>query len=275
MRRMVKENLLKFDGTPLFPERIAYTVPYKLSEPEAASLQGGHRVCARGVQPRRGAAERQARRHGRLRPDHPAAPARLLARGHLPVAAARREGGSRAACGSWSCCREVQLPRRTSPDAPVLDPRTSKTSKTRPTTRSKRPRPRSSTRRQPQARSIDELKIEIATLKRLEALAQTVRRSGEDTQVARARAPLSEIFRSGSGASIAAEGARIRRQARRRPQVLAPPEAGHLHRASRHPELPHSAHHRRCWAALEPLSSSMADGPRGAQEGPGGLQARP
>ncbi len=32
MRRMVKENLLKFDGTPLFPERIAYTVPYKLSD---------------------------------------------------------------------------------------------------------------------------------------------------------------------------------------------------------------------------------------------------
>ena len=27
MRRMVKENLLKFDATPLFPERIAYTVP--------------------------------------------------------------------------------------------------------------------------------------------------------------------------------------------------------------------------------------------------------
>ncbi len=35
MRRMVKENLLKFDATPLFPERIAYTVPYKLSDPEA------------------------------------------------------------------------------------------------------------------------------------------------------------------------------------------------------------------------------------------------
>src|SRR5207342_3270742 len=35
MRRMVKESLLKFDGTPLFPERIAYTVPYTLSEPEA------------------------------------------------------------------------------------------------------------------------------------------------------------------------------------------------------------------------------------------------
>jgi hypothetical protein len=35
MRRMVKESLLKFDATPLFPERIAYTVPYKLSPPEA------------------------------------------------------------------------------------------------------------------------------------------------------------------------------------------------------------------------------------------------
>ena len=39
MRRMVKEKLLKFDGTPLFPERRAYTVPYKLSSAEA-SLYG-------------------------------------------------------------------------------------------------------------------------------------------------------------------------------------------------------------------------------------------
>jgi len=35
MRRMVKEDLFKFDATPLFPERIAYTVPYKLSDAEA------------------------------------------------------------------------------------------------------------------------------------------------------------------------------------------------------------------------------------------------
>lgn len=34
MRRMVKEKLLKFDGTPLFPKRIAHTVPYKLSDAE-------------------------------------------------------------------------------------------------------------------------------------------------------------------------------------------------------------------------------------------------
>lgn len=36
MRRMVKEKLLKFDGTPLFPVRRAYTVPYKLSPAEAS-----------------------------------------------------------------------------------------------------------------------------------------------------------------------------------------------------------------------------------------------
>ena len=35
MRRLVKEDLLKFDGTPLFPERRAYTVNYDLSQKEA------------------------------------------------------------------------------------------------------------------------------------------------------------------------------------------------------------------------------------------------
>ncbi|MEU4537050.1 helicase-related protein [Streptosporangium sp. NPDC023825] len=34
MRRMVKEDLLTFEGKPLFPERRAYTVPYELSEAE-------------------------------------------------------------------------------------------------------------------------------------------------------------------------------------------------------------------------------------------------
>lgn len=39
MRRLVKEELLKFDGKPLFPERIAYTVNYSLSAQEAALYQ--------------------------------------------------------------------------------------------------------------------------------------------------------------------------------------------------------------------------------------------
>jgi superfamily II DNA or RNA helicase len=36
MRRLTKEELLKFDGRPLFPERRAYTVKYQLSPTEAA-----------------------------------------------------------------------------------------------------------------------------------------------------------------------------------------------------------------------------------------------
>lgn len=36
MRRMVKEEMVKFDGTPLFPERRAYTANYTLSDMEAA-----------------------------------------------------------------------------------------------------------------------------------------------------------------------------------------------------------------------------------------------
>lgn len=36
MRRMVKEELLKFDGTPLFPERRAYTANFDLSDLESA-----------------------------------------------------------------------------------------------------------------------------------------------------------------------------------------------------------------------------------------------
>jgi len=35
MRRMVKEKLLTFEAKALFPERFAYTVPYKLSDAEA------------------------------------------------------------------------------------------------------------------------------------------------------------------------------------------------------------------------------------------------
>ncbi len=40
MRRMVKEDLLKFDGLPLFPERKAHTVCYPLSDLEAQLYRG-------------------------------------------------------------------------------------------------------------------------------------------------------------------------------------------------------------------------------------------
>ena len=50
MRRMVKESLLKFDGTHLFPERMANTVPYKLSEGEAKLYKAVTDYCKRPIQ---------------------------------------------------------------------------------------------------------------------------------------------------------------------------------------------------------------------------------
>ncbi len=53
MRRMVKEELVKFDGTPLFPERMAYTVNYKLSDAEAALYEQVTELRPRRDEPRR------------------------------------------------------------------------------------------------------------------------------------------------------------------------------------------------------------------------------
>ena len=87
MRRHVKEQLVRFDGTPLFPERKAYTVKYQLSDAEAQLYQAvtgyvrdefnrADRLAERGPQGQRG-----------LRPHDPAAAPGLLAGGDLPVPA--------------------------------------------------------------------------------------------------------------------------------------------------------------------------------------------
>ena len=39
MRHLVKEQLYKFNGTPLFPERLAYTINYQLSGLEETLYQ--------------------------------------------------------------------------------------------------------------------------------------------------------------------------------------------------------------------------------------------
>ena len=46
MRRLTKEELRKFDGSPLFPERKAYTTQYQLSGHGSAALRSRHAVCA-------------------------------------------------------------------------------------------------------------------------------------------------------------------------------------------------------------------------------------
>src|SRR5581483_5470389 len=55
------------------------------------------------------------------------------------------------------------------------------------------------------ARTIDELKLEIATLGRLEALAQSVRRSGEDRKWRELASLLGEIFTPAAIANQLAE----------------------------------------------------------------------
>ena len=123
MRRMVKEELVKFDGTPLFPERKAYTVNYKLSDAEAALYE----AVTKYVQTEMGKADLLvglAQRLGRLRPHHPAAPARLQPRGHLPVAQAPQGTPVRTAP-----CREARRarPGNSWPKPSTTSPRTTTT----------------------------------------------------------------------------------------------------------------------------------------------------
>ncbi len=153
MRRMVKENLLKFDGRPLFPERIAYTVPYKLSDAEARLYKEVTDYVREEFNRAEALAERQARGHGRLRAHHPAAPPGLVARGDLPVAPppARAPGEAAARAGAPAARRRGATRRRWR--APCSTPTTSRISKRRPRTRSRPPRRRSSTRPRPPRRS--------------------------------------------------------------------------------------------------------------------------
>jgi superfamily II DNA or RNA helicase len=81
MRRMVKEELLKFDGRPLFPERKAYTVEYSLSDGEAEL----YALCPGRIQSGRKAGKRRAQRHGRLRPDHSPTPSGIFTGSNISI----------------------------------------------------------------------------------------------------------------------------------------------------------------------------------------------
>jgi SNF2 family DNA or RNA helicase len=194
MRRMVKESLLKFDATPLFPERIAYTVPYKLSDAEAqlykevtdyvreefnraAALQNDKRTGTVGfaltILQRRLASSPEAiyqsLRRRRERLESRLRELELLHRG----------GGAATELAALQPQLDTEDVEDLE-DAPddevqaaeeeILDQATA-------------------------ARTIAELKAEIETLKELESLALTVRRSGEDRKWRELASLLGEIFR--------------------------------------------------------------------------------
>jgi SNF2 family DNA or RNA helicase len=204
MRRMVKENLLKFDATPLFPERIAYTVPYKLSDAEARlykevtdyvreefnraeALENDKRAGTVGfaltILQRRLASSpeaihqslrrRRERLEGRLRE------LELLHRGG-EVAPALAATAPALDAEDVEDLEEAPDDEVQAAEEDILDQATA-------------------------ARSIAELRTEIETLKRLEALAHSIRRSGEDKKWRELANLLSEIFTPAAIANQLAE----------------------------------------------------------------------
>ena len=204
MRRMVKENLLKFDGRPLFPERIAYTVPYRLSEAEARLYKAVTDYVREEFN--RAEALENDRRAGtvgfaltilqRRLASSPAAIHQSLRRRRERLESRLRElevlqRGGRAAIALAAVGPELdpedvedldEAPENEveAAEQEVLDQATA-------------------------ARSIAELKAEIETLGNLEALALEVRRSGTDTKWRELASLLGEIFTVGGLTSRIAE----------------------------------------------------------------------
>jgi len=192
MRRMVKENLLKFDGRPLFPERIAYTVPYKLSDAEARlykevteyvreefnraeALQNDKRAGTVGfaltILQRRLASSPEAiyqsLRRRRERLEKRLRELELLQRG--AAAPAPVLAGPVLDADDVEDLEEAPENEVEAAEEEILDQATA-------------------------AATVAELKSEIATLGRLETLAAEVRRSGQDTKWRELSHLLGEIF---------------------------------------------------------------------------------
>ncbi len=192
MRRMVKESLLKFDSTPLFPERIAYTVPYKLSDGEAQlykevtsyvreefnraeALQNDKRAGTVGfaltILQRRLASSPEAiyqsLRRRRERLEKRLREMELLQRG--AAATAMVANGPALDEDDVADLEEAPDNEVQAAEEEILDQATA-------------------------ARNIEELKAEIATLQHLESLALAVRRSGEDRKWRELAKLVGEIF---------------------------------------------------------------------------------
>jgi hypothetical protein len=98
MRRMVKEDLVRFNGHPLpRAPRLCRQLPAVAGR--AAALRCRHQLRPRGVQPGGSTRRRQAARHRRFCADHPATPAGLVTGGHLPVAAPAARAPGEALAG--------------------------------------------------------------------------------------------------------------------------------------------------------------------------------
>jgi SNF2 family DNA or RNA helicase len=192
MRRMVKETLLKFDGTPLFPERIAYTVPYKLSDAEARLYKEVTDYVRNEFDRAEALAnDKQAGTVGFA--------LTILQRRLASSPEAIYQSLRRRSERLQKRLREFELLQRgaaaeaITPTAPALD--TEDVEDLEDASDNEVEAAEEEILDQATAaRTIGELKAEIATLGRLESLALAVRRSGEDRKWRELSSLLSEIF---------------------------------------------------------------------------------
>jgi SNF2 family DNA or RNA helicase len=193
MRRMVKEELLKFDATPLFPERIANTVPYRLSDSEAHL----YRAVTEYVREEFNRAEalQNDKRAGtvgfaltilqRRLASSPEAIYQSLRRRQERLESRLREIEILKRRGEVSWEIDTSGPLLDAEDVEDLDDGTAENSELAE---------EQILDQATAARTISELKAEIDTLKRLASLALDVRRGGEDKKWIELAHLLTEIF---------------------------------------------------------------------------------
>ena len=192
MRRMVKENLLKFDGRPLFPERIAYTVPYKLSDAEARLYKEVTEYVREEFN--RAEALQNDKRAGTVGFALTILQRRLASSPEAIYQSLRRRRERLE-----KRLRELELLQRGAavptpmPSGPVLDADDVEDLEEAPENEVEAAE-EGILDQATAAATVAELKAEIATLGRLEALAAEVRRSGQDTKWRELSHLLGEIF---------------------------------------------------------------------------------
>ena len=193
MRRMVKENLLKFDATPLFPERIANTVPYKLSDHEGALYKSVtdyvreefNRAEALENDKRAGTVGFALTILQRRLASSPEAIYQSLRRRRERLESRMRELETLHRGGEVLAAMRAQLPILNAEDVEDLEDAPDKELEDAE---------EQILDEATAARSIAELRTEIETLKRLEAMALAIRRGGEDRKWRELASLLSEIF---------------------------------------------------------------------------------
>ena len=205
MRRMVKENLVKFDGTPLFPERVAYTVPFRLSDPEARLYKEVTAYVREEFN--RAEALQNDKRAGTVGFALTILQRRLASSPEAIYQSLRRRKERLE-----KRMRELELLQRAAfaatigKDVPTLDAEDLDDLEDAPESEIEA-REEEVVDQATAARTIEELKAEIETLIRLEALALSVRRNTEDRKWRELAALLAEIFTPTAMANQVAETA--------------------------------------------------------------------